>query len=271
MVESSITRTQISPNKHYGGRDVDWVVIHTQEGNGRARDIIPFLCNPASEVSYNAVVDDVESVLVVPWDANPWAAMNANTRGDHLLSAGSFAKWSKAKWLETDARDGKNENAQMDRLALLTAWRCKVRGIPPVYVGGKGRPSKPGICGHVDFGAWGGGHTDPGPNFPWIEFISRVQGFYYGEDFDMAAKDEVIDFIKGFVGPIVSDVKDIRQQLTGGRDYGEYPGWKQLGQNAKGENFTIVDSLADTRQRVIGLVDLVKGLEARVSKLEGGK
>lgn len=35
------------------------------------------------------------------------------------------------------------------------------------------------------------------------------------------------DFITGFIGPIISDVKDIREQITGagGRDGGKYPGW----------------------------------------------
>lgn len=33
------------------------------------------------------------------------------------------------------------------------------------------------------------------------------------------------DFLSGFVGPVISDVKDLRQQVTGGRDAGEYPGW----------------------------------------------
>ncbi|WP_284784596.1 peptidoglycan recognition protein family protein [Corynebacterium rhinophilum] len=35
------------------------------------------------------------------------------------------------------------------------------------------------------------------------------------------------DFITGFIGPVISDVKDIREQITGagGRDGGKYPGW----------------------------------------------
>lgn len=33
------------------------------------------------------------------------------------------------------------------------------------------------------------------------------------------------DFFGGYMGNVVSDVKDVRQQLTGGRDAGEYPGW----------------------------------------------
>ena len=33
------------------------------------------------------------------------------------------------------------------------------------------------------------------------------------------------DFLTGFVSPVISDVKDVRAQLTGGRDAGQYPGW----------------------------------------------
>ncbi|MGC5249488.1 hypothetical protein ACPXB3_21490 [Gordonia sp. DT219] len=83
-----------------------------------------------------------------------------------------------------------------------------------------------------------------------------------GEDIDMAAKDDIIGFIRDYVGPIGSDVKDIRQQLTGGRDAGEYPGWRQLGQNDKGQNLTVVDSLADARNRIIALEKVVAELKA---------
>lgn len=44
-----------------------------------------------------------------------------------------------------------------------------------------------------------------------------------------ATRRYLADFITGFVGPIGSDAKDIRQQVTGGRNAGEYPGWPQSG------------------------------------------
>lgn len=239
-VPNPITRTDISPNSHTGGRDVDWVVIHTQQGVGRARDIVPYLKNPApggnpnAAVSYNAVVDDTETVLVVPWDRNPWSASNANSRGDHILMAGSFAEWSRGKWLSPDASDGKNEDLQLTRTAALVAWRCAVRDIPVRYVGGK-FPTTPGVCGHRDFGQWGGGHTDPGPNFPWDELISRAVSIYNGgkDWLAMATMAEVealfYKCLKVYVGPIGSDVKDIRQQITGGRNAGQYGGFEQGG------------------------------------------
>ncbi|MDJ0010089.1 peptidoglycan DD-metalloendopeptidase family protein [Gordonia alkanivorans] len=234
-VPNPVTRTQISPNRHSGGRDVDWIVIHTQEGSGTARSITDYLCRPAAQVSYNAVCDDRETVLVVPWDQNPWSAMNANNRGDHILMAGSFASWSRNRWLSPDVSDGKNEDLQLTRTAALVAWRCAVRNIPIRYVGGKGMPKTPGVCGHVDFGQWGGGHTDPGPNFPWDELIRRAISIYNGgkDWLAMATMAEVEALIykclKTYVGPIGSDVKDIRQQITGGRDSGQYPGFEQGG------------------------------------------
>lgn len=60
-------------------------------------------------------------------------------------------------------------------------------------------------------------------------------------------------------GPIGSDVKDVRQQLTGGRDKvvredgtvdlpASYPGWEQLGKNQDGQNLTVTDAIAALRQ-----------------------
>ncbi|WP_176462163.1 peptidoglycan-binding domain-containing protein [Rhodococcus sp. 06-156-3C] len=51
-------------------------------------------------------------------------------------------------------------------------------------------------------------------------------------DLDMTEKElEALIFrcLKTFVGPIGADVKDVREQITGGRDGGQYPGHKQGG------------------------------------------
>lgn len=60
-----------------------------------------------------------------------------------------------------------------------------------------------------------------------------------------------VDFIKGFLGPLISDVKDIREQLTGagGRDGGKFPGWSisQLVKNYQakpGDRGTLPEMLA---------------------------
>ena len=96
------------------------------------------------------------------------------------------------------------------------------------------------------------------------------------EELSMADIQRIIDHIdrraqeiKDYVdirvtNPIGSDVKDIRQQLTGGRNKGEYPGWKQLGQDTQGRNLTPVDALAAIRQQL-------SQIQADVNEIKRGK
>lgn len=91
--------------------------------------------------------------------------------------------------------------------------------------------------------------------------------FFGGEGLDMTAVDEIKAFVAAFCGPIGSDVKDLREQLTGGRDAGDYRGWIQLGLNADGSAMTVVDSLADSRARAAQLEQDVAGLRADVAAL----
>lgn len=180
--DSPITRIQISPNKHSGGRNVDWLAMHTQQARSSAANLANYLGNRANEVSYNAIADETETVLIVPYDENPWAASNANSRADHFCFAGSFAEWTREQWLDPDKDDdGVNQDLMMWRGAAWLAERSVARNIPLVYVGKAGVDSGTrGVVGHVDFGAWGGGHTDPGRFFPWDVLIERARAIVAG-------------------------------------------------------------------------------------------
>ncbi|MGY4103404.1 peptidoglycan DD-metalloendopeptidase family protein [Nocardia sp. R16R-3T] len=276
IMDSPITREDLSGNCHSGGRNVDWIAIHTQQGLGTARDIIPYLKNPAPSgdpdraVSYNAVVDDSETVLVVPWDMNPWSAVNANPRADHILMAGSFVEWSRGKWLEADASDGVDEDEMLTRTAALVAWRCLQRGIPIEWVGGTGQypPARPGVCGHADFGAWGGGHTDPGPNFPTDELIRRARAFAQGDD-DMGWLENQIKNFKN-IGLSYKDLfwfmdrntSQTRDQLLGEDDgNGGFKGWSILGRSKidpKRDN-TAIEAIAELKNDVAEIKAILKG------------
>ena len=176
-VDPQITHRMTAGNN--GRRDHDdYVVGHTQEGGTGDAIGLANYCKNAG-VSYNGVVDDVNTVLLVAEDLAPWAAVEANEWGFHICFAGSYARWGRGKWLETDAADGLNEDAMLWRGARLAAWAATKYGIPIKWVGNDGRtgwpPEPRGFCGHVDFGQRGGGHTDPGVGFPKEEFIRRVQ------------------------------------------------------------------------------------------------
>ncbi|AYR02678.1 endolysin [Gordonia phage Bizzy] len=157
----------------------DYIGLHTQEGGkGDAIDLAKF-CQRAG-VSYNDAVDDVHTVRMVPPRNAPWAAVQANARGYHIVFAGSYVAWSRSRWLSKDASDGLDEDAMLTRGARCAAAASQDLGIPAVWVGNNGAtgwPQARGICGHKDFGARGGGHTDPYPNFPIDEFMRRVRAF----------------------------------------------------------------------------------------------
>lgn len=166
-----------SPNRYSprGLGNPRWIAIHTQEGGRTARDLAAFLAATSSQVAYHSVVDDREILKCVAEGDAPWSAAGANKYAFHVCGAGTYAAWSRGKWLETDARDGKNEDAELTNLAKVVAWWCDKYRIPPVWIGGNGIPwGRDGICGHADFGAWGGGHHDPGPNFPADELVRRA-------------------------------------------------------------------------------------------------
>lgn len=158
-----------------------WIALHTQEARSTARGLAGFLANPASKVSYHVVVDDKEILKIVGEGDAPWSAANANKYAFHLCIAGSFAAWSRGKWLETDTSDGVNEDLALTNAAKVVAWWCQKYQIPVQYIGGNGIPwGKDGICGHQDFGSWGGGHHDPGQNFPWDELVRRAKAIMGG-------------------------------------------------------------------------------------------
>src|SRR5690349_12975430 len=68
-----------------------------------------------------------------------------------------------------------------------------------------------------------------GASLKLIDFVNRriQNGVLVGSaGEDLSA---VNGFTAAFMAAIGSDTKDVRQQITGGRDRGQYPGWPQLG------------------------------------------
>lgn len=76
----------------------------------------------------------------------------------------------------------------------------------------------------------------------------------------------VEDFLVGYLGPALSDIKDIREQLTGGRDLvrredgsvdlpASFPGWPQLGGD------TVVDALGIVLQNQVNTAQRLDALE----------
>jgi len=179
------TFTQIIPNSYRprGLLSPLWIAIHTSESRSRARDLIEF-CR-THEVSYNRFCDDRDIGVAVEDGDAPWSAVGANKYAYHVVATASYAGWSREQWLDPNPSDGFNEDAQLWNLAKCVAYWSVAnpdRLIPVVWIGDGPRPpwGLNGTCGHVDFGAWGGGHTDPGVNFPRNTLMARAQSIITG-------------------------------------------------------------------------------------------
>jgi len=178
----ALERVQIPSPNHSGNRPSNrLLVVHTSEGATTFRNLGNFLAQSSSQVSYNTGFDDTSASQIGEYVApplTPWAAMNANSWGEHgclCTPNGASQGWSRQTWLGHDTM-----------LRACAAWLAEEGaryGVPLVKIDANAiSAGKSGLCGHGDCSAAGAGgdHTDPGPNFPWDVVIAYALG---GADF----------------------------------------------------------------------------------------
>ena len=254
--------------KHYtqgrAGAKVEFVVLHHLAGIGRTADVWDWWQTRQASAHYVVEIDGLIGQLV--WDrdtawanANTWANQRAITI-EHCNSAvGDSTGWPISdKTLEEGSH--------------LVAAVCVYYGL--------GRPKwNVNVFPHSKWGSTSCPHQLD--TWGWYhdiymeragEWYDIMTGDKHIEDYDMTLSEEdldrikaindaetertvarVKDFITAFVGPIGSDVKDVREQLTGGRDAGEYSGWPQLGYDTEGNALTVVDAISATRHDIATL------------------
>lgn len=221
-MDAGVTRQMIGRNKE-PRRSYDYIVIHTQQGGRGDAPGLANYCNGtsgASAVSYNVATDDVDTVQIVEDSMAPWAAAEANPIGLHVCLAGSYAEWPRGKWLETDASDALNEYAMLERTARWVAAKAVEHNIPLEWVGDGGRsgwPLKPrGICGHMDFGRRGGGHTDPGHSFPVDELLKLALNLVAPP---VNLIDQAAEIAKAWIGARLTEGEN---ELAGGGRWADF-------------------------------------------------
>jgi N-acetyl-anhydromuramyl-L-alanine amidase AmpD len=162
-----------APSPNYssrGGSAVRLVVVHTAQGAATAADLGAFFANPASGVSSHTGIDDTPGTVweYVRRDYKAWTQANANPYCA-ACELTAWAEWTPAEWA-----------AHPNMLANCAAWiaeECALFGIPVVKLSAaEAQGGQAGVCGHVDLGTAGGGHWDPGPNFPWADVLAMAAG-----------------------------------------------------------------------------------------------
>lgn len=161
-----------SPN-HGGAITPNKFLVHTEEGNSPSARALAQGMEGGGK-SYNYLVDPNtgEVIQAVPAGTAAYSVGSpGNQSSINAVVAGSTVNWSKQQWLE--------HGSALSSLASLAAQNAAQFNIPLEQLG---PGSTAGIGGHdwVSQNLGGTDHTDPGPNFPWPEFMSMVRGFASG-------------------------------------------------------------------------------------------
>jgi len=160
-----------SPNytSHRYGYTPEYVVIHTCEGSYSG--CWGWLSNSASGVSAHYVVDDDGSEVrqLVDEDHRAWhvgADYDCDLNGGHDCGNSGITMNTLSVGIEHAGYAGQSswDGGLIDRSAELTCGITERHGIPrDTYH----------IFGHGQIQPWN--RTDPGPNWPWPEYIEKVQ------------------------------------------------------------------------------------------------
>lgn len=157
------------------------IVIHTMEvgeASNAAENVAAYFARPSTKASAHLCVDNNSAVRCVADSDTAWAAPGCNSDGLQMELAGRAGQ-SASDWRDAYSR------ALLRNAAKHAAVWCKKYGIPAKKLTrAELRAGRKGFIGHVDASAVyrRSDHWDPGPAFPWDEFLALVRAELDGSD-----------------------------------------------------------------------------------------
>ncbi len=157
-----------------GQRKVRVVVMHDMEFPERmtaAEDVARYFQHPDYPSSAHICVDNDSIIQCVKDSHEAAGAPGCNHDGIHIELAG-YGKQTKREWWD------KYSLAMLAIGADAAAQYCLKYNLPPVHLTNQQlERGEKGIVGHAQVSAVykKSTHTDPGPNFPWEQFMVMVQ------------------------------------------------------------------------------------------------
>lgn len=147
-----------SPNfSGRGGARVRLLVVHTTENNADvtpASNVANYFAQASSQVSSHVVIDDDNVIQCVDYNNAAWTCAGYNTVSENAEMIG-YAAYGPGDW----ARHA----GTIERTAQWLRDRAAARGIPLVYLSAADVVAgRSGWTSHLNLGAVGGGHHDPG-------------------------------------------------------------------------------------------------------------
>lgn len=140
------------------------IVLHSTEstnrpGTGDLAAVVGWFNNPASQASSHVIVDNEgNAAQCVPDERKAWHVSSYNSLALGIEQIGQ-ASQSGTSWTPQ----------QIKKTAQYIAYWSKKYGIPITH------STKRGVCMHSDLGAAGGGHHDPGANYPFALVLQMAR------------------------------------------------------------------------------------------------
>jgi hypothetical protein len=152
---------------------VKWIVMHSTEGGGSAKNVAKYFSSSKSGGSAHLVVDDNACYRCLANNEVPWGAPGANEGGFHIEQVG-YASWSGAQW--------EQHTHMLHRAAYKAALHCKLFRLPARFVTAAGlKKGLKGITTHAEvskaFPNNAGNHHDPGSGWPRALFLALVKHY----------------------------------------------------------------------------------------------
>lgn len=147
------------------------IVLHSTEstevkGSGDLAAIAAYFDNPAAQASSHVITDgDGNSARCVPDAAKAWTCVSFNSLSLNIEQIGRAAStvWS--------------EEIQRETARWIAKW-SKDWGIPIVRGAVSGTSvTRSGVVFHSELGAAGGGHSDPGANYPIGKVLDLAEAY----------------------------------------------------------------------------------------------
>lgn len=152
------------------------VVIHTMEyseSNRAAEDVAHYFATTNTKASAHLCIDNDSIVQCVLDRDVAYAAPGCNRDGIQLELAG-YAAQSSGQWDDVYSR------ALLNNAANAAAQYCCKFDIPSRRLSNHELfAGSAGIIGHDQASQvyQGSDHQDPGPSFPWLQFITQIQAY----------------------------------------------------------------------------------------------
>lgn len=164
--------------KGRNGHKPHLIVVHTMETpdtKGRAKQVAGWFAGKTSpDASAHYMVDNINILQSVKEEDTAWAVndWDLNQKSISIEHAGT-ASQTVAQWADSYSM------AEIKTSAKLAASIAKRWGIPAVKLTPQEiLQGKSGFCGHIDVTIAkkiNGGHTDPGPHFPWSLYLNLIK------------------------------------------------------------------------------------------------